>query len=180
MIDFTKRNCKEPVVTPYNNVMASFFKLIDSYFSDYYDTELKKITPPEIEELENQLESLVLFSLIWSCGAPIDYVGRTTFDKYFREATKDAKLPLPAEDSVYDYCFNRSEKRWVKWLETIPDFKPENRASFAEIVVPTNDSVRNRYLLKLLIMNSKHVMSPGPTGTGKTVNVMGLMQSDMP
>ena len=23
-------------------------------------------------------------------------------------------------------------------------------------------------------------MSPGPTGTGKTVNVMGLMQSDMP
>ena len=72
------------------------------------------------------------------------------------------------------------DKTWKKWLDIIPEFKVDNKLSFAEIIVPTNDSVRNRHLLKLLILHDKHIMNPGPTGTGKTVNVIGLMQSDMP
>lgn len=41
----------------------------------------------------------------------------------------------------------------------------------AQIIVPTTDGVRNTYLLDLLIRGGKHVLTCGPTGTGKTVNI---------
>jgi dynein heavy chain len=48
----------------------------------------------------------------------------------------------------------------------------DNKLSFAEIVVPTMDSVRNTYLLELLVKeNANHVLMVGQTGTGKTVNI---------
>lgn len=40
-----------------------------------------------------------------------------------------------------------------------------------QIIVPTTDGVRNTYLLDLLIRGGKHVLTCGPTGTGKTVNI---------
>jgi dynein heavy chain len=48
----------------------------------------------------------------------------------------------------------------------------DNKLSFAEIVVPTMDSVRNTYFLDLLVkQNANHVLMVGQTGTGKTVNI---------
>lgn len=40
-----------------------------------------------------------------------------------------------------------------------------------QIIVPTTDGVRNTYLLDLLLRGGKHVLTCGPTGTGKTINI---------
>lgn len=45
--------------------------------------------------------------------------------------------------------------------------------------MPTFDSIRMKYVKKLLITNGKHVLSPGPTGTGKTVNISNMLNSEM-
>ena len=42
-------------------------------------------------------------------------------------------------------------------------------------MVPTSDSARNLYLLKLLISNEKNVLNVGPTGTGKSLNIAQLI-----
>lgn len=42
-------------------------------------------------------------------------------------------------------------------------------------MIPTADSARNLYLLKLLITNDKNVLNVGPTGTGKSLNVNQLI-----
>ena len=34
-----------------------------------------------------------------------------------------------------------------------------------------------QYVTKILLMNKKHVLSPGPTGTGKTVNIQKLLEN---
>ena len=38
------------------------------------------------------------------------------------------------------------------------------KLSFSEIIVPTNDSVRNTYMLDTLLSNDKHVLMVGATG----------------
>jgi dynein heavy chain, axonemal len=50
---------------------------------------------------------------------------------------------------------------------------------YGEIVVPTLDSIRMKYLKRILVMNKKHVLSPGPTGTGKTVNINQLLTTEL-
>lgn len=69
---------------------------------------------------------------------------------------------------------------WVDWLETVPAFAVDTKLDYTNIVVPTFDSIRMKYLKKLLITNKKHVLCPGGTGTGKTVNIEELLVSEMP
>lgn len=56
-------------------------------------------------------------------------------------------------------------------METTDAYAIDPKLSFAEVVVPTVDSVRNTYLLHLLLMKQKHVLMVGGTGTGKTINI---------
>jgi dynein heavy chain len=46
-------------------------------------------------------------------------------------------------------------------------------------MIPTGDSARNIYLLKLLITNEKHVLNVGPTGTGKSLNINQLINKEL-
>lgn len=82
---------------------------------------------------------------------------------------------MPQIGLVYDYCFDRVEKVWKTWTNTVPSYQVDNQLSFGEIVVPTFDSIRMKYLKRMLIINKKHVLCPGPTGTGKTVNINMLL-----
>lgn len=37
-----------------------------------------------------------------------------------------------------------------------------------------------KFLLKTLITKGKHCLTPGPTGTGKTVNIIELVSQELP
>jgi dynein heavy chain len=50
---------------------------------------------------------------------------------------------------------------------------------YHEIAIPTKDSVRNLYLTKLLMVNNNHVLTLGPTGTGKSLNCSQLLSSGL-
>mmetsp|Transcript_20667 Transcript_20667/g.31543 ORF Transcript_20667/g.31543 Transcript_20667/m.31543 type:complete len:332 (-) Transcript_20667:728-1723(-) len=87
---------------------------------------------------------------------------------------------FPGEGMIYDYKFDVATKTWTKWLDTIPEYQVDIKMSYNEIVVPTQDSVRMKYLGAHLIKNGKHVLCPGPTGTGKSVNTAEMLTYDLP
>ena len=61
-------------------------------------------------------------------------------------------------------------------MDTVSPYEHDPSASFAELIIPTPDSVRYTYLLETLVLHNKHVLMTGPTGTGKTVNVNRHLQ----
>jgi len=63
------------------------------------------------------------------------------------------------------------------WTDTVEEYYVDSKQSYGEIVVPTFDSIRMQYVTKLLLLNKKHVLCPGPTGTGKTVNIQKLLEN---
>lgn len=38
-------------------------------------------------------------------------------------------------------------------------------------MIPNVDSTRNTYMTNMLLTNGFHVLCPGPTGTGKSMNI---------
>jgi dynein heavy chain len=46
-------------------------------------------------------------------------------------------------------------------------------------MVPTMDSTRNIFITKTLLSNKFNVMCPGPTGTGKSLNLYTLLGNQM-
>ena len=89
-------------------------------------------------------------------------------------------IAFPEERLVYDYKFNPETKEWVYWKETIAEYSVDIKLSYNEIVVPTVDSIRMKFLTKFLLLNSKHCLTPGPTGTGKSVNIQELLTYELP
>jgi dynein heavy chain len=62
-------------------------------------------------------------------------------------------------------------------MDLAPPFNYDPRLSFAELIVPTTDSVRYSFLLGKLNEVHKHILFTGDTGTGKTVNVSTYLAS---
>ncbi len=181
IINYTRKNCPEPVMTVDNNLCNSMFRLLDCFMVPYFDTELKKVTADEVEDLEQMLEGIFVFCLVWSVGCTTTPEGRTKFNIKIRDLMgKDNKYKMPNQGSCYDYKFSTEKKEWIYWTDTISEFTIDSKAQYNEIIVPTFDSIRMKFVKGTRLKQKKHVLSPGPTGTGKTVNISNLINLEMP
>jgi dynein heavy chain len=114
MVKFMRKNCLEPVATVDNNIVQSLMRILDCYFNNYVESEIKKVTEDELEELENYLEHFFVFALVWSIGCTTNLEGREKFDRKLRTLIPP-NLNMPGEGYVYDYLFDQKEKDWVIW-----------------------------------------------------------------
>lgn len=180
MCNFIRKNCVEPVPTVNNNVAQSLMRLLTCLFKPWVDTELKTVSEEEITDLEAMLEPLFVFALVWSIGCTSNGEGRIKFSNKLKEVMgKDNKHKFPSGGSVYDYVYNTENKEWTLWTDIVKPYEVDSRATYLDIIVPTFDSIRLKYVKRLLLLNSMHVLSPGPTGTGKSINIANLINHEM-
>jgi dynein heavy chain len=200
-----KKRLKAVVETQDNNLVQSLMRLLDCYFVNYRPTEIKPAAQfkEAVADLKNALEPLLWFCFIWSFGATCDGPSRVFFSEYvwgivdaelhpaLDKELHELHIPVPElrecefvgiekGHMVYDYFYSIENKCWVPWMDTIPAYQVPRNARYEEIVVPSLDSVRLVYIFELLVLHDKHVLAPGPTGTGKSVNIALWLQKFAP
>jgi len=81
--------------------------------------------------------------------------------------------PVPTDGLLYDYeMVKEGIGRWVKWSETLDSLPQIPRdALYAEIIVPTVDTIRYSRLMQLLVTHQRSCLFVGPTGTGKSAYI---------
>eukprot|EP00762_Andalucia_godoyi_P006421 ANDGO_02891.mRNA.1 Dynein-1-beta heavy chain len=197
-----RKECSEYCRSTDNGLLNSFFKVASSIFCHYVSTPVYQ--PPEfmLQNLEEVIAPALLFSFTWTFGAAVDGRSRQAVDKFFRKHIKSGLFgSFPEGCSVYDMVFVHSSisalfkyfsphtpgqhnslnaerdaffRRWVPWLEYL-HAEGESVAYSPESLVPTTDSLRSTYLLRLLASQMKHVICCGPTGTGKSLVINNLL-----
>ena len=120
----------------------------------------------------------MIFCVVWSVGASTDYEGRVKFNEKLRMMLAKKGYVLQSK-SYYDYYFNEKSQLFDEWTVLFKDFEVKPQLQYHEIIVPTADSYRSTYLTKMLLEHDYHVMLPGPTGTGKSINAYNLISSGM-
>lgn len=173
-ITFLRTYVKELCPTVDNNLAESLMRILDCYLDPYVEREGQPpATDLMIADLITCIEPLFVFALVWSICSTTNESGRRMFDAFLRLELTANKFswPFPKDGMIYDYLFLMDTKKWVKWMDIIDKFEIDSKLSFSEIIVPTTDSVRNTYLLDLLLSHDKHVLMVGATGTGKTINI---------
>lgn len=181
-LTFLRRFLTEIALTIDNNLTQSLMRILDCFFAPYVIKDgVDPPTPEELQKLDVAMESFFLFSLIWSVGVTTTAQGRTKFNAHLRQSMEanGVAIPFPKNGLIYDYKFDETTSKWVTWMDGEEAFVFNPSLTFNECVVPTKDSVRNLFLLEKLLNNGKHVLAVGPTGTGKTVNIMNYLQTGM-
>ena len=131
------------------------------------------------------------FALIWAVGGVLEESARPQFQQFVLDliAGEDVCLKYSIDlqyacectpfltkmvesNNIFELCFDRSKQMWLNWMQTVPVYKPPLDKNFQDLVIPTIDSVRNAHFLHLYLDLKQHLLLTGPTGTGKTVNIV--------
>jgi len=170
-LELLRRKTKEIVATSDGNIIKSFTNNLSCFFDYYFEDETTKRKPEEVELITIGLENIIIFSWIWSIGCTCVNDGRRKFNTLLRAKIKPTpEITIPEEGEVYDYCYDVKTNEWSTWTEPYESFKVDTKLNYGDIVVPTSDYAKMRWLQKFMFSNKKHVLCPGPIGTGKSMN----------
>jgi len=186
--------CKMPQPMQEINLAQSLMRLLDSLLDEFKDAG--KIASMKEALVSVWIDSLFLFSLVWSIGASVDEEGRTKFDAYLRKLmfndvpeelvpwmtpglkgqgkVKCKPFPSGSEsnpETVYDFCFDKPSGTWRRWVDLTEDVPIGEDAAYSSIIVPTVDTIRYTFLIDTLVTHGKNFCFVGPTGTGKTAYI---------
>lgn len=81
---------------------------------------------------------------------------------------------FPHSNTVYEHYINTEKKDWASWEDKLSNVSPKGK-EFHEIMVPTVDTVRNRFIVQSLMDSGSQVLLVGHSGVGKTVLVDGIL-----
>jgi dynein heavy chain len=99
---------------------------------------------------------------------------------FLKELDTKKKMKIyPEEGNIYDYEFKDKESEWVSWTKSIENFEIDQKLAYHEIAIPTKDSYRNKHLIKILLQQNHHILTLGPTGTGKSLNNSELLTTGL-
>lgn len=160
----------EPVMDIHKvNVVSSTMKLLDGLLLQ----EKNPTISPE------HAERFFVFAVIWSIGALLEEEDRVKLHKFLSKRKLDLpQIDANSKDTVFEYATN-SEGAWEHWSSRVPDwsYPTDHTPKFHNILVPTVDNVRQKYLIDLIATQQLPVLVIGKAGTAKTVTVQQYIQS---
>ncbi|CAM6082178.1 unnamed protein product [Calypogeia fissa] len=185
---YVRKNVKE--ISPTGDtalvvsLMRTFYSLIDEIKTE------EGIKSLGLEKFGVWIDSLFLFSLVWSICATGENDARLGFDTFLRKlvagliplgyelvipSTRESLIApmIPGLDNsqIYDFMFDKVTGKWKLWTDTIVPLEIPEEATFDQLIIPTKDQMRYTFLLDKAIMYGSPFLLVGGTGTGKSVYV---------
>lgn len=166
------------------NMITQLCKMIESI----YPQPDENLRPPDEEVDTDLINAIFVTALYNSVGAALIDACRNDFDEFMKSqismlAANDSieqkcdLIHLPtAFPTLYDYFLDIENKVWVAWDWLVPEYVHEENQRFSQILVPTVDTVRVTYILKLMNKIKRPVVLVGETGTSKTAIIQNFLR----
>eukprot|EP00605_Chrysophyceae_sp_TOSAG23-4_P000859 GSChrysophyteH1.ASY1.ANO1.950.1 assembled CDS len=161
-MDFIRYECKEKVSTSNNQVTAELVNLVASM--------LMRENEGAAED-NDLMTALVVWSITWSVGANIVDADRPKFDNFCRnrfQSVLQTKFVALVKDGVYEHL--------------LPDFRYDPAVPYFNILVPTVETTKYRYVLERLMSAGNNVLFMAETGVAKGTTVsysMDVLESKL-
>lgn len=199
-LEFVRKKCATVVPLPFVNQVETLCKLVEGLLQE--ETQAASIPNSTGSTSSNNLdrkavEARFVFASIWALGGclTVDKVAdhRAAFSAWWISEHKAIPFPVDTDCTVFDYFIDPQTNAWTHWKALLPnfDFAAAVAAAFcggdphisgapldsAALFVPTIETVRMQYLIKLLLKDGHNAMLVGGAGTGKTSTMKDLLKS---
>lgn len=167
------------------NMITQLCNMIDAI----YPEPVEDMRDPEDEPDEYLLQAIFVTCVYNSVGASLVDRCRFEFDEYMksqlsmlkfedsRERMCEIKCIPSCFPTFYDYFLDIKQRLWVAWEWLVPEYTHSFDKRFSEILVPTIDTVRTTYLLKLMNKIRRPIVLVGDTGTSKTAIIQDFLRN---
>ena len=78
------------------------------------------------------------------------------------------RVKFPDGGLVYDYYFDVLKGTWSLWSERVKPYNPDFDGLFANLVVPSAETTRQKFLIDVHRKTRRGLIYVGFAGTGKT------------
>ena len=136
---------------------------------------------------EAPLKAVFICAVAWACGGALLDDDRVILDKVIKqlaglptdagEGRVPAAMMPTGQSTLFDYFFDASEGMWVPWKAVVPEYVHDPAMAFHEILVPTQDTMRISWLLRLNVTLEKPVLLVGESGTSKTATTQSFLNT---
>ncbi|KAH8876868.1 Dynein heavy chain 7, axonemal [Schistosoma japonicum] len=189
-IEFVLNDCRTIVAISQGNLVSSCLGFIDMLIEDVASEE----DASENRYLRLWLQTSIVFGIVWGIGGCLDYNSRQKFDRFLRnllsglnekhplpkELGQKLDFPFPESGLVYDYYYKmKSRGSWRHWNEKNRTDDQFSERKIREIIVPTMDTARYKYIVDLCMKKHRPLLYVGPTGTGKSVYVQEKLMREI-
>ncbi|XP_076366412.1 dynein axonemal heavy chain 3-like isoform X2 [Tachypleus tridentatus] len=183
-LEFLHHKCRTLIAASDLHLTHSLMKLFSCFMNDCLSTKQLDEDDMSSSEVSLALQSLFVFAVLWSFGGLMDAESRVRFDEMYRLLLvgDNKKFPkpksfrlgrsqlFPEEGLVFDYMFDKHTRDWVIWIDTLDrssTLLPAD-ARVNELIIPTDETVRQMFFLNMYLTNEIPMLFVGPTGTGKS------------
>lgn len=112
--------------------------------------------------------------MIWSFGGPLTD-SKISYNGLLRALA--SRVKFPDGNLIYDYYFDVLRGTWSLWSEKVKPFDPNYDGLFNNLVVPTAETTRQKFLIDVHRKTRKGLLYVGFAGTGKTTIVKDYFAS---
>jgi dynein heavy chain len=119
------------------------------------------------DEIKTIFEAFFVFAGMWAYGASLDE-DKLTFSNQWKGMSK---IKFPDVGQCFDFFYDPLNATWVHWDEKTTAFDKSFEGLFQNMVVPTAETARQRFLLDLHVKSRRGILYVGSAGTGKTTNI---------
>jgi len=109
---------------------------------------------------------------MWAFGASLDE-DKLSFSNGWKSISK---IKFPEQGMCFDYFFD-VEVGWSHWDNKVAPFDKSYDGLYSNIVVPTAETTRQKFLLDLHVRAKKGILYVGTAGTGKSVIIRNYFSS---
>ena len=178
-MDFIKYECKEKVATSPNQVTQELLNLIAAMLArENAGVENGEGPAKMLAEDADLMNALIVWSIAWSLGANLHDVSRDKFTQFCKtrfHSLLNIKYASLINDGVYDSYLEIAKKEIRSWKTLLPDFRYNADESFFNILVPTVETTKYRYVLDRLMNAGHNVLFMAETGVGKSVVINAFL-----
>jgi dynein heavy chain len=141
---------------------------------------------PQLWANPDAVESIFIFSLVWSFGVQLIAKDQSIFDNVLKSLSGRAlsstdpapvKMLPSSKPTLFSYCFDFKKMTYEPWESQITTFITPPGMLYSSILVPTIETVRNTFMLKWNIDVGRPVLFCGNSGTSKTVTINNLLSN---
>ncbi|PNH08753.1 Dynein gamma chain, flagellar outer arm [Tetrabaena socialis] len=163
MLEFVRISLKPVMYNEQVSIVTTVMTLLNGYLRSFKEagTSLS----------DTKYERIFLYCMTWSLGGLLEMKERPLFDQELRSFASNMPIKEEEGDTIYEYLVNTSDAEWLHWRNCVPLWtypKNEEKPKYAQLVIPTLDSVRYERLLHLSYVVDKATLLVGGPGTAKT------------